>query len=303
MTDRDLQYGGRVNGGPRSISGRGVSLVSASIASDRAALRLESCRRGSCGMRLARWRGRVLRRRLPHCGCGLLRSRRSCIAVLGSCRWDRGRGLLCAIVRVVLSMLGALSDAWTSSHGYPSGMGLMSWRDRVLARIDATADRLDARAVAMVERGDGDGLDVEPVPHGLSATSTADAALDPDALREPDALRAWHVERAARWGDDHDDLARRAAVFGMVPPVPRPEGWGVPTARGVRSVTGRVPGVEFAYAWGHPGVPRTDARVDVYAAWRNRILLEEACAAKVARGERLTATDRVGLKAARLGAH
>ena len=41
--------------------------------------------------------------------------------------------------------------------------------------------------------------------------------------------------------------------------------------------------------------------VDAYQAWRDRIVVEESMAAKVARGESLSWGDRLALRAARFG--
>lgn len=107
--------------------------------------------------------------------------------------------------------------------------------------------------------------------------------------RAADAQALWAEGRARVLGEDHQSLMARAAAVGMGGPSPaRPRQGG----GGVLGAAGELVVMDGA---GVHGEPR-----DRYREWRDRIVVEEMCAAKVARGEALSMLDRASLRAARL---
>lgn len=113
------------------------------------------------------------------------------------------------------------------------------------------------------------------------------AAREARAADAAGAQQLWAEGRARVLGEDHQSLIARAAAVGMGGPSPvRPRRGGVLGALGELAVMDGA---------GVHGEPR-----DPYREWRDRIVVEEMCAAKVARGEALSVLDRASLRAARL---
>lgn len=154
-------------------------------------------------------------------------------------------------------------------------MGLKSWRERQLARADALiarADRVDAE---------------------LAAAKVAREAEREAAKVEADRARL--ESRARAVGESHAELSARAVAVGMSPEprasVLESRAMGDRGVFGVAAAAGALLSFEDSGGRGSH---------DPYRAWRDRIVVEERCALKVARGEELSVLDRAALKAARL---
>ena len=154
-------------------------------------------------------------------------------------------------------------------------MGLKSWRERQLARADALvarADRMDA---------------------ALASEKAAREAKREAAKVEAD--RARFESRARVLGESHAELSARAVAVGMSPEprvsVLESRAMGDRGVFGVAAAAGALLSFEDSGGRGSH---------DPYRAWRDRIVVEERCALKVARGEELSVLDRASLKAARL---
>lgn len=155
-------------------------------------------------------------------------------------------------------------------------MGYREWRERQGARIDAMTARADERVARAVE------LESEQ-------RASVAAAREARAADAADAQSSWAEGRARVLGEDHQSLMARAAAVGMGGPSPaRPRQCG----GGVLGAVGELVVMDGAGVHGEPRDP--------YREWRDRIVVEEMCAAKVARGEALSALDRASLRAARL---
>lgn len=157
-------------------------------------------------------------------------------------------------------------------------MGIKQFRERALARADALsarADRMDAELA--------------------SDRAKREAAREDVRERvQVDVDLSWFRSQAARLREDHDELSARAVAVG-VSALPRVSGSrALGKAQRVASV-GLL--LSPLVAGGEDGGPR----VGPYEAWRDRIVVEELYAAKVARGESLTVLDRAALRMARLG--
>lgn len=108
------------------------------------------------------------------------------------------------------------------------------------------------------------------------------------AERASESTLSWAESRARALGEDHEDLAARASALGI--PLPSPD----------RRMRGRgLAALGELVVRDGSGVE--GGTVDAYEAWRDRIIVEESMAAKVARGESLSLMDRAALKAARFG--
>lgn len=157
-------------------------------------------------------------------------------------------------------------------------MGFKEWRQRQLDRADAMtawADRTDQRLAEEKE-----------------------ARAQEQAAREVQAERDRLAARAAQLGEDHDDLVRRAKAVGMDEYVEPAPGLVERTNRVANGMRRLSPLASFTISDGLSESGTQEA--DPYAAWRNRIVIEEAAAAKLARGEQLSRLDRATLKLARI---
>ena len=154
-------------------------------------------------------------------------------------------------------------------------MGLREWRARQIVKADALvarADRMDAE---------------------LASEKAAREAKREAAKVEAD--RARFESRARVLGESHAELSARAVAVGMSPEprvsVLESRAMGDRGVLGVAAAAGALLSFEDGGGRGSH---------DPYRAWRDRIVVEERCALKVARGEELSVLDRASLKAARL---
>lgn len=165
-------------------------------------------------------------------------------------------------------------------------MGYKEWRQRQLDRVDAMtawADKTDQRLAAEKEaRGQQQAVRETPGGHEQPA---AQGAGDPLA-----AL-------AALLGEDHDDLVRRAKAVGMDEYVQPEPGLVERSSRAANKLRWAVPLASLTLP--HDAGDGGRQTPGPYEAWRDRIVLEEAAAAKLARGEQLSRLDRATLKIAR----
>lgn len=166
-------------------------------------------------------------------------------------------------------------------------MGFKEWRQRQLDRADAMtawADRTDQRLAEEKEARAQDQAARESP--GVQDQPVAQGAGDPLAAQ------------AARLGEDHDDLVRRAKAVGMDEYVQPEPGLVERSSKAANKLRWAVPlaSLTLPHDAGDGGT-QTPGR---YEAWRDRIVLEEAAAAKLARGEQLSRLDRATLKLARI---
>lgn len=157
-------------------------------------------------------------------------------------------------------------------------MGFKEWRQRQLDRADAMtawADKTDQRLAEEKE-----------------------ARAQEQAAREAQGERDRLAARAAQLGEDHDDLVLRAKAVGMDEYVEPAPGLLERTNRVANGMRRLSPLASFAISDGLSESSTQDPP-NPYEAWRNRIVIEEAAAAKLARGEQLSRLDRATLKLAR----
>lgn len=161
-------------------------------------------------------------------------------------------------------------------------MGYREWRERQIAKLDAMQARADERVVTAEQRAADVRAEVESA-RVERARSAVSASLEVEARR---------------LGEAHEDLVARALAVGLP---------GAPAEPGaVERVQGAAERFRARIPLGWLVVPVGDVsesgggRVDHYRAWRDQIVVAERMAAKVERGERLTAGDRALMRLARL---
>lgn len=190
------------------------------------------------------------------------------------------QGLFVASALAVIVSPCVALDARSSSRSlsfvvaarYSSLMGYTQWRERQNARIDAMTARADERAQRAKEH--------EQQVRAEVKASKVQRATDAEAA-QLEVFRA----RAHELGEDHDDLMRRAVALGIGGPV-------LPDHGGLIAMVGEVIASE--------ATPAGTKNADPYQLWWGRILEEERCAAKVARGGSLSLLDRARLRFARI---
>jgi hypothetical protein len=153
-------------------------------------------------------------------------------------------------------------------------MGFKEWRQRQLDRAD--------RMIAWSDRVGADLEEKRAREATVREANQAERETKQEAA-QTDALAEWMNRRAAQLCEDHDDLAARANAVGMELPAPERR-------------LGRERGSTGAFA---DGAGSEHGRIDSYESWRDRIVIEELMATKLARGEELTRSDRLSLKTAR----
>lgn len=156
-------------------------------------------------------------------------------------------------------------------------MGYKEWRQRQLDRADAMT--------AWADKTEGD------------LAKKKEARAQEQAARVAQGERGRLAARASRLGEDHDDLVRRAKAVGMAEYVQPAPGLIERSNRVANKLRWAAPFsvLTLANDLGDGGQQAPDA----YESWRDRIVIEEAAAAKLARGEHLSRRDRAALKLAR----
>lgn len=155
-------------------------------------------------------------------------------------------------------------------------MGYKEWRQRQVDRADAMtawADKTDQRLAEEKQ-----------------------ARVQAQQAREEQAKKDHLAARAARLGEDHDDLVRRAKAVGMDEYIQPDPGLVDKASRVTAKLWWAAPLAALTNPIGGDGGTQTP---DAYEAWRDRIVIEEAAAAKIARGEQLTRLELATLKLAR----